>query len=335
MLPKQPNFQRDEPASSPALSRRRDHMLHGDHAQMREPRLIPDSDDAETALRDADAFADDDFDPEIPPPPAAADELDADAVEERAGQGVRGLRLWPVAAGAVVLVLLGGATWAVYDAVVADAGGGEVPYITAEAGPEKIRPQEAGGMDVPNQDIRVYNELTGSPAAPEAEILLPAPEDPLSPPAAAEDPAPLQSAEIPSVPAPALDADPAAGSDEEPAQAPAAAPDDEQAADASAVADTEPAAGDEPVQAAAVTGAFRIQLAAVKSQDAARLGWQKMTKAHPDILGPLTLKVVKVDRGASGALYRLQAGPFADRVTAEAACGKLKQQRQDCLVVSP
>ena len=89
------------------------------------------------------------------------------------------------------------------------------------------------------------------------------------------------------------------------------------------------------MQTAAIAGAFRIQLAAVRSQDAARLGWQKMTKAYPDILGPLTLNVVKVDRGASGALYRLQAGPFADRDTAESACGKLKQKRQDCLVVAP
>ena len=175
MLPKHPNFQRDEPATSPALSRRRDHMLHGDHAQLREPRLIPDDDDA--AVPEADAFGDDDFDPEIPPPPVAAGDLDADAAQERPGRGARGLRLWPVAAGAAVLIMLGGATWAVYDAVVADAGGGEVPYITAQAGPEKIRPTEAGGMDVPNQDIRVYNELTGSPEAPEAEVLLPPPED--------------------------------------------------------------------------------------------------------------------------------------------------------------
>jgi hypothetical protein len=333
MLPKHPNFQRDEQATSPALSRRRDHMLHGDPAQLREPRLIPDDDDA--AVPEADAFGDDAFDPEIPPPPVAAGDLDADAAVERPGRVARGLRFWPVAAGVAMLVVLGGTTWAVYDAVVADAGGGEVPYITAQAGPEKIRPAEAGGMDVPNQDIRVYNELTGSPEAPEAEVLLPPPEAPLSPPVPAEESPALGSAEIPSVPAPVPDADPAAGSGEEPAEAATAEPDDEPAPEASAAAATEPAAGEETVQTAAVAGAFRIQLAAVKSQDAARLGWQKMTKAYPDILGPLTLNVVKVDRGASGALYRLQAGPFTDRGTAEAACGKLKQKRQDCLVVAP
>jgi hypothetical protein len=334
MLPKQPNFQRDEPATSPALSRRRDHMLHGDHAQLREPRLIPQPDDDDVAVPEADAFGDDDFDPEIPPPPVAAGDFETDAEQEPQERGARGLRLWPVAAGAAVLVLLGGTTWIVYDAVVADTGSGVVPYITAEPGPEKIRPQDAGGMDVPNQDISVYNELTGSPEAPEAEVLLPPPEAPLSPPAPAEESAAIESAEIPSVPAPLPEADPTAASSDEHAGAATAAPDDPPSPAASAAADTEPAAGEEPVQAAVAAGAFRIQLAAVKSQDAARLGWQKMTKAYPDILGPLTLNVVKVDR-ASGALYRLQAGPFADRGTAEAACGKLKQKRQDCLVVAP
>jgi hypothetical protein len=334
MLPKQPNFQRDEQATSPALSRRRDHMLHGDPAQPREPRLIPQPDDDDVAVPEADAFDDDDFDPEIPPPPVAADDLGTDADRERLERGAGGRRLWPVAAGVAVLVLLGGTTWIVYDAVVADTGSGEVPYITAEAGPEKIRPQDAGGMAVPNQDISVYNELTASPEPPEAEVLLPPPEAPLAPPAPAEESAAIESAEIPSVPAPVPVDDPAAGSGDEPAETATATPDDPPAPETSAAADTEPAAGDEPVQTAAAAGAFRIQLAAVKSQDAARLGWQKMTKAYPDILGPLTLNVVKVDRG-SGALYRLQAGPFADRDTAEAACGKLKQKRQDCLVVGP
>jgi cell division septation protein DedD len=317
MLPKQPNVQRDEPASSPALARRRDHMLHGERAEFREPRLLPSSDD-DPMRGDTDSFADDDFDPEIPPPPVAAGRPSADAgIMDAPEQGPGRLRLWPFAAGALALVALGGGSWLAYDVVGTDAGSGAVPYITAEAGPEKIRPQEEGGMQVPNQDISVYDELTGSPKAPSAEVLLPPPEDPVIPPVLAEQPAAAESAEIPSVPAP--DLEPAAGASTESQPAAAAA---------------EPTPDEEPVQTAAVTGAFRIQLAAVKSQDAAQLGWKKMTNAHPDVLGGLTLNVVKVDR-SSGALYRLQAGPFADRAAADAACGELKRKRQDCLVIGP
>jgi cell division septation protein DedD len=327
MLPKHPNVQRGEPATSPALARRREHMLHSERGEWREPRLVPAADD-DPMPGQGDAFADDDFDPEIPPPPTAADPAEADIAYPEPESARR--RLWPFAAGALGLIVLGGVGWIVYSLTAADGAGGPVPYITAEAGPEKIRPQDEGGLQVPNQDIRVYNELTGSSgAAEETEVLLPPPEDPVSPPVVAEPQAVPEPAEIPSVPAP--DLEPAAGASAEPplpgtatAEGPPPAP-------------GEPAASppqDEPVQTAAVTGAFRIQLAAVKSQDAAQLGWKKLTKAHPDILGGLTLNVVKVDR-SSGPLYRLQAGPFADRGAAEAACGKLKQKRQDCLVVGP
>ena len=91
----------------------------------------------------------------------------------------------------------------------------------------------------------------------------------------------------------------------------------------------------EPVQTATTTGAFRIQLAAVKTQEAAQAAWKKMMKTHPDVLKGLKLNVVKVDRGADGALFRVQGGPFADRAAAESACGKLKQKSQACLVVAP
>jgi cell division septation protein DedD len=335
MLPKHPNVQRDErdePATSPALARRRDHMLHGDRGEWREPRLLPSSEDDDRAAG-ADPFADDDFDPEIPPPPVAAppsDEIDPDYPAHATGR----LRLWPFVAGMLGLVVLGGAIWIFYGRMGPDVAGGEVPYITAEAGPEKIRPQEEGGLQVPNQDIQVYNELTGSPGAPETEVLLPPPEDPVNPPVVAEQQQTTGPAEIPSVPAPP-EVEPAAGANAESGRPDAPAAPVEPAVEAAPAAPAEAAPPDEPVQTAAVTGAYRIQLAAVKSQDAAQVGWKKMAKAHPDVLGSLTFNVVKVDRSSGGALYRLQAGPFADRATAEAACGKLKQKRQDCLVVGP
>ncbi|MGH6927680.1 MAG: SPOR domain-containing protein, partial [Dongiaceae bacterium] len=314
MLTKHPNVQRDEPATSPALSRRRDHVLHGDPDQLREPRLLPVSNDDDPALQDRDFFADDDFDPEIPPPPIGAAPQPDDAAIGPPERGSGRLRLWPLAAGVLALAVLGSATWIVYDVVVADAGGGDVPYISAEAGPEKIRPQEEGGMEVPNQDIRVYNELTGSPAAPEAEVLLPPPEAPVSPPVPAEEQTAAETAEIPSVPAPEVE--PAAGG--ESAEQATSSDQPQPGVEEPAVEAVDPVAEEEPVQTAAVTGAFRIQLAAVKSEDAAQVGWKKMTKSHPDVLGALSLNVVKVDRSSGGALYRLQAGPFADRATAEA-----------------
>src|SRR5262249_29733589 len=130
-----------------------------------------------------------------------------------------------------------------------------------------------------------------------------------------------QSAAIPSVPAPNLDVAPAAGS---PTPAPPPS------------ADQSTATGDAPATPTAMTtGVFRVQLAAVKSADAAQVAWKKLTKTYPDVLKGLKLEVVKLDRGTDGALYRVQAGPFADRSAAETACSRLKGKNQGCLVVTP
>jgi cell division septation protein DedD len=326
MLSKHPNPEREEPATSPALARRRDHMLRSDAARHVEPRLVPSGDEDQPSFLSEPAFdpAEDEPDPDIPPPPLL--HIGSDNAVARPSQPPRRPRLWPLSAASVAIVAIGGALWLVFDRTPVPSGSSEVPYVAAEAGPEKIRPQQEGGIEVPNRDVRVYNELNGSKPVRESEVLLPPPEAPMTPPAAPspEPQAPTQMAAIPEVPALALDVAPAAGTDAQPDETPAAASTDEAVATVTVA---------EPVQKA-TTGAFRIQLAAVKSDDAAQAAWKKMLKTHPDVLNGLKLNVVKVDRG-DGALFRVQGGPFADRAAAETACGKLKQKSQACLVVGP
>ena len=324
MLSKHPDPEHGEPATSPALARRRDHMLRSDATRHLEPRLIPPVDDAQSSFLPHQAFdaAEDESEPDIPPPPLAATRA-ADPGMARVGRSPRRLKLWPAAA-AVSVVAVGAFGWLVYDRMMARPSGGDVPYVAADAGPERIRPQQEGGMEVPNQDIRVYNELDRSPPAKENEVLLPAPEAPVTPPSPpdAKSSGATASADIPGVPTPAPDVAPAAGTDTQPH-------DTAEARSGSAKT------SDEPIQTATTIGAFRIQLAAVKTSEAAQSAWKKMAKTYPDVLKGLALKVVKVDRGADGALFRVQVGPFADRATAESACGKLKQKSQACLVVAP
>jgi cell division septation protein DedD len=328
MLSKHPNPEHEEPATSPALARRRDYVLHSDAARHIEPRLIPSADDEQPSFLPSPAFEgdEDESDPDIPPPPTATLRAAADAATARTSRSPRRLKPWPMATAAAAVIALGAVAWVVYGKTMVQPSGGEAPYVAADAGPEKIRPQQEGGMEVPNQDIRVYNELDRSPPAKESEVLLPGPEAPVAPPAAADSKSQTapDAASIPSVPALPLDVAPAAGADSKPQDA-AAAP-----------SDAKPAATtDQPVQTATTTGAFRIQLAAVKTSEAATAAWKKMTKTYPDVLKGLALNVVKVDRGSDGALFRVQGGPFADRTAAETACGKLKQKSQACLVVAP
>lgn len=77
-----------------------------------------------------------------------------------------------------------------------------------------------------------------------------------------------------------------------------------------------------------------MQLAAVRSQDAAAAEWAKLQKANPE-LGPLQLNVVQVELPDKGTFYRVQAGPLSDQGSADQLCGALKARSQGCIVVHP
>jgi len=78
-------------------------------------------------------------------------------------------------------------------------------------------------------------------------------------------------------------------------------------------------------------GNFRIQLASLKSEAAAQKTWKRLTAKYKDVLSSLTVHIQKVAL-ASGTYYRLQAGPFEDKASANAVCTKLKAHGQPCLV---
>ncbi|MGJ3259037.1 MAG: SPOR domain-containing protein [Rhodospirillales bacterium] len=59
------------------------------------------------------------------------------------------------------------------------SGDGEVPTISAEKSPIKIRPENPGGMQVPNQGRLVYGVVDGTSTQPRVERLLPSPEKPV------------------------------------------------------------------------------------------------------------------------------------------------------------
>jgi hypothetical protein len=322
--------------------------------------------------------------PPAPPPPLGSFEAE-DEVNGR-GRRMRN-RLMVLAA---IVVIVGGAAWAWVASHPAPDG--PVPVITAETTPEKVKPEDEGGMQVPNQNVEILN---GQPATAEQPAIAAPPEQPVSPPmtettdeanAAAQAPAvtdavpTVDAPSIPSVsapdpsqtaaaPAPAVSApvvsppvvseaetQQAAPAPAEPTPAPATTaeqPADEPAASAAATstakapeAAPEPAPAPkaaEPTQTAAAPtapaapsvaptagGGSRIQLAAVKSEALAKAEWAKLQKAHPALLGGLTLNVQAVDKNGS-KLYRIQAGPLT-KAQAKDLCTQLKAQKQDCIV---
>ena len=284
-------------------------------------------------------------------PPPLADLPDADA---EAAHRKRRLRNRLLAGGVLVIALAG--FWFL-------SGGGDdsndpIPVVTAETTPEKVKPADEGGLDVPNQDVAILNG-ENSAAPVEGETVLPAPEQPATPPVVPEAPAvtaPAAEATIPSVTAPAVDAIPtvpaptdttavdSAGTGT--ATDPAATPTPAETAPAATAQATSgvtpvaeaPVAETAPTQTATaepvVGGNARIQLAAVKTEEAAKSEWARLQKLHPDVLGALSLHVERFEKSASEVFFRIQAGPFQDKAAAKAVCGQLKQKNQACIVAN-
>jgi cell division septation protein DedD len=248
---------------------------------------------------------------------------------------------------AVALTVFGGLIGYTYLSHTGGGAGGPVPLIKADPRPMKTAPEKPGGMEVPNQDKEIYARIDrNAPQTPppRVERLLPPPESPLPRPQNA--PPPLEP-DIPT--APALEPPPNAVEVPQPpvAQPPRSAAPTPAPAPAKPAAPTpEPApAPQQQAQRAAPSapapaltagaGRYRIQLAALRTNEDATREWEKLRRAHEELLGPLTLNVVRADLGDRGIFYRIQAGPLADESAAKALCQKLAAKKVGCLVVRP
>ena len=76
-------------------------------------------------------------------------------------------------------------------------------------------------------------------------------------------------------------------------------------------------------------GAWRIQLGAFGQPDNANALWKSLER---QVSG---LSAVQPYLVKSGAVTRLQAGPFASRAAADRQCATLKAAGQACLTVQP
>ncbi|MDX1486184.1 MAG: tetratricopeptide repeat protein [Alphaproteobacteria bacterium] len=82
---------------------------------------------------------------------------------------------------------------------------------------------------------------------------------------------------------------------------------------------------------------FRVQLGAIRSEAAALAEREaaRLTRAHEDVLGALTVAAVRAEGADNAIVYRFRAGPLADRDAAETLCDALWTRGQVCLVIWP
>lgn len=210
-----------------------------------------------------------------------------------------------IGGGLVAVLALGGAiAWGL------SRGGGSrsVPVIEPDPRPIKIRPDDPGGLRVPNQDELIFERNRGAPLPSATAQLAPEPE------------------------APALDA--------LRAQVAQAAPEPEPAPAISRPATPPPApaqpATAEPAAARPVPGGpVRVQLGALTSEDAARGEWDRLARAHEDMLGAFRPQILRFEREGQVPLFRLRTGGFRDIAAARAFCDQMRERRVPCSIIRP
>lgn len=210
------------------------------------------------------------------------------------------------------------------------------PLIEADARPIKVRPDNPGGLRVPNQDELIFDRNRGERAtasgalAPEAEK----PRVDQLRQQLAERAAQEAARSAPPPAAPAQPTAPQAA----PRSAPQAAAPAQPAPPATTSALTAPSLP-APVPATAerfapvANGRAQVQLGALPSEAAARGEWERLQRRVPEFLGNRRVTLAPFDREGQTTMYRIRTGGFADAATARAFCEEMKARSIPCMVI--
>ncbi len=102
--------------------------------------------------------------------------------ESRSGGGGGHARLAIIAAALVVILGSSGVAWFAYNKGFYRASDQLAPLVQAQTGATKRRPEQPGGLEIPNQDKLVFERLAPGENGDRVERLLPPPEEPLAKP---------------------------------------------------------------------------------------------------------------------------------------------------------
>ncbi len=215
-----------------------------------------------------------------------------------------GWRMLAVAGGLLGVMALGAAGWWGWQRI---GGASSVPVIEADPRPFKVRPQDPGGLRVPNQ----------------SELILERPAQRAQSPAQAGRPAAM----APAAEAPNIEGLRAA-------VAPPPAPPAPVAATPTPTAAPAPTA---PAAPAAPRGMFggqtTVQLGALPTAEAARAEWDRLARRLPEVFEGRSPTVLRLDREGQSPMFRLRLGGLADPETAARVCEQVRSRGGACVVV--
>lgn len=240
-------------------------------------------------------------------------------------------RLLLIAGGLLGAVALGGAViWGV-SRMGSIGGPRSVPVIEADPRPIKVRPENPGGLVVPNTDQMVLEPLAVRRAAEARQGA----NAQLAPQAEAPQLDLLRRAAAPPAPAPIPGVE---GLRDSPPGRPDATPSSLGARTAAlpppvAAPATAPAMATPPAPPSAAPGRVQIQLGALATEEAARAEWARLQRRVPALAGRQPV-ITKLDRGAEQPpLFRLRTGGLADAAAARELCEAVKGVGGACSLI--
>lgn len=243
-----------------------------------------------------------------------------------------------------VLLIFAGVVWNTYRQGVRPSEGG-LPVITADAAPYKRAPDERGGLEVAGQDNSFYSEMDGlgDPAVVEASVRAPVNirrDTPVLSGAPADELPPVEQDRIEETPVRSAAMD---GLDVRSPQTSEAQP--VRTASLQPVDLTPPRTATETIETMAPvssitntrfaqSGAYQVQLMALRSEAAAQDEWSKLKRRSPGLFDGAILDIQRADLGSKGVFYRLRLGTFESRENAKSFCADVKAAGKDCIVVA-
>lgn len=168
------------------------------------------------------------------------------------------------------------------------------PRITADNTPFKIKPEDVGGAQTPNQDKVVFEVMDGKP-----------PKTDVSPEALPEQPIKMEAPE-PVVKAPVVKAPVV--------RQPVA---------------QRPAVSSAP---ASLKSDWVVQVASTRSEADARAVWSMLKGKFPGLVSGTYADVKRADLGDKGIYYRTRVAGLTDKSTAQSLCNSFKAAGQACFV---
>jgi hypothetical protein len=229
----------------------------------------------------------------------------------------------------------------------------EPVVVQADAAPVKERPEQPGGIDIPFQDVTIYEKISKNGAEPTRKIerFLPEENSPIESKTVVEPvptAAPTEKVERAEAAPPVVEKKPEAKPVVETAPTVLKKPETKEAKKSEAAKEapkkTEAAKPQEKTiesiiaeqaqQPAAAKGGFRIQLGAFPEEQIAKTELARLQRKYNSALGGVKLVLLRADLGSRGVFFRIQSPGLSEK-QAEKICADIKAAKGGCLIARP